>query len=73
MCYLCSPSGARKEEQREKAEEEGACCIESIPVNTLCSLIAVNKSRNYYSMSTNAYIYIHMSSHVRRYVAMLKT
>jgi hypothetical protein len=41
MCYLCSASGARKEEQGEKAEEEGACCVESIPFNALRSLIAV--------------------------------
>ena len=41
MYCLCSASGARKEEQGEKAEEEGACCVESIPFNTLRSLIAV--------------------------------
>jgi hypothetical protein len=51
MCYSCSASRARKKEQRQKAEEERACCIEGILVDTLCSLIAVNKSRNYYSMS----------------------
>src|SRR6266446_3632133 len=54
MCYPYSASRTRKEEQREEAEEERACCVESIPVNALCSLIAVNKGRNYYPMEIYA-------------------
>jgi hypothetical protein len=50
MCYLRSASGAGKEEQGQKAKEESACCIESIPVDTFRSLIAVNQGRSYYSM-----------------------
>ena len=50
MCCLRSASGAGKEEQGQKAKEESACCVESIPVDTFCSLIAVNQGRSYYSM-----------------------
>lgn len=74
MCYPCSASGAREEEQGEKAEEEGACRVESVPFNTLRSLIAVIKAVVIEDMcSTNAYVYIHMSSHIRRYAAMPET
>jgi hypothetical protein len=50
ISYLRSASGASKEEQGHKAKEERACCVESIPVNTFRSLIAVNISRSHYSM-----------------------
>jgi hypothetical protein len=50
MCYLRSASGTGKEEQGQKAKEESACCIESIPVDIIRSLIAVNQGRSYYSM-----------------------
>jgi len=48
--FLCSPSGARKEEQGQKAQEEGPgpCCVEGILVDTFRSLILrFDKSRNY--------------------------
>jgi hypothetical protein len=50
MCYLRSASGAGKEEQGQKAKEESACCVESIPLDAFRSLIAVNEGRSYYSM-----------------------
>ena len=65
MCYPCSASGARQEEQGEKAEEESACCVEGVPVNTLCSLIAVNKGRNHYSMGRVLCQCIHIRTHIK--------
>jgi hypothetical protein len=65
MCYLRSASGARKEEQGQKAEEERACCFESFPVNTLRSLIAVNKSRSCYSMGICALPMYTVHTHVK--------
>jgi hypothetical protein len=67
MCYACSASGAHQEEQGEKAEEESARCVEGVPVNTLCSLIAVNKGRNHYSMGTCA---LPMHTYTYTYQAM---
>jgi hypothetical protein len=37
---VCSASGADKEEQGQEAKEEGACCVECIPVDTLRTLIS---------------------------------
>jgi hypothetical protein len=79
---VCSASGADKEEQGQEAEEEGACCVECIPVDTLRTLIspfdkAVIIIRWGYAPEhgTNAYeyTYIHMPGHVRRYAAMPQT
>jgi hypothetical protein len=51
MVIACSASGARKEEQGEKAEEESAYCVERIPLNTLRSLNPqFDKSHDHYSM-----------------------
>jgi hypothetical protein len=57
--YRYSASGARKEKQGEKAKE-GSCCVESIPFNTLRTLIArFDKSRNHKGMCALC-IHIHM-------------
>jgi len=41
LSFVVSASGAHQIEQGEKAEEERARCIESLPVNTLRSLISL--------------------------------
>ena len=40
MGHVCSAARAHQEEQ-ETAEEESARCIESLPINTLRSLISL--------------------------------